>query len=391
MKVAFLAPSISRKAGGIFEISRRLAQTLHANNYLDVAVLGLKDEFSDADLPIWQPVHAAPLSVVGPRSFGYSPAMRRTLKRESPDLTHVHGLWMYPTLAAARWSRVTGRPYMVTIHGMLDPWALRHSRWKKSVAAWLYENACLRGATCIHVNTKAEMNVVRQYGLRNPIAIIPNGMDIPDSRSDSPSPWIHLIKSGTKVILYLGRLHPKKGLQVLLRGWKEVLRKDSPSDHWDLVIAGWDQEDHRAELITTADKLGIRGRVHFVGPLFGEAKSSALCSADAVVLPSFSEGLPMAVLEAWANCLPVLMTSSCNLSEGFAAGAAIPIQPEPESIDCGLRQLTSMSDSCRRKMGMNGRELVRQRFTWDAVGNQMNSLYYWMLNGGSTPDTLVFS
>jgi poly(glycerol-phosphate) alpha-glucosyltransferase len=268
---------------------------------------------------------------------------------------------------------------------MLDPWALRNSAWKKRLAAWAYENANLRGAACIHALCDSELQAIRTYGLRNPVAVVPNGVDLPRQQVSKPTRWEADLPDGAKVLLYLGRLHPKKGLPNLLRAWR-LSARERGSSKWRLVIAGWDQGGHEAELRRLAEELCIAETVVFAGPQFGEDKAASFHRATAFVLPSFSEGLPVAVLEAWAHGLPVVMTPQCNLPEGLAAGAAVQVDPEPASIAAGLWELFRMSDAEREAMGERGRRLVEERFSWPKIAQQMKAVYEWVLGGGPKPE-----
>jgi poly(glycerol-phosphate) alpha-glucosyltransferase len=274
---------------------------------------------------------------------------------------------------------------------MLDEWALRNGRWKKQLAAAVYERDCLSRAGCIHAFTQAELASTRKFGLKNPICVIPNGVDIPET-SGSDAPWTDIANRGIKTLLYLGRIHPKKNLPALLRAWSSLIAEPHAiTSDWRLVIAGWDQKRHERELKSLARSLQIEQYVRFVGPLFGDAKSAAFNHADVIVLPSLSEGLPMVVLEAWAHAKPVLMTPQCNLPEGFAAGAAASSQPDADSLALGLKDLLSASDSERRVMGARGLALVQQKFTWPLVASQMHSVYSWLVGGGNPPDCVVCS
>ena len=195
-----------------------------------------------------------------------------------------------------------------------------------------------------------------------------------------------------KVLLYLGRLHPKKGLLNLLRAMHEVHRcADEQPRSWHLVIAGWDQNGHRAQLEAFAAQCGMAGFVHFVGPQYGDAKRATLCAADAFVLPSVSEGLPMAVLEAWAHGLPVLMTPQCNLPEGFTAGAALRIEHDPQSISHGLRTFFSMPEDERRAIGIRGAQLAATHFSWASAAERMQHVYRWLLGMSPRPDCVQVS
>ncbi len=384
MTIGFLTASISRRGGGFFYSVRRLAQQLNVDA-VTVKVFTLRDPDTERDRPAWTGVDVFAGNVLGPAAFGYCPELLRLLEQERPDLVHLHGLWMYPSVACWRWGRGNDRRYVVSPRGMLDPWALRNSAWKKRLAAWAYENANLRGAACIHALCDSELQAIRTYGLRNPVAVVPNGVDLPRQQVSKPTRWEADLPDGAKVLLYLGRLHPKKGLPNLLRAWR-LSARERGSSKWRLVIAGWDQGGHEAELRRLAEELCIAETVVFAGPQFGEDKAASFHRATAFVLPSFSEGLPVAVLEAWAHGLPVVMTPQCNLPEGLAAGAAVQVDPEPASIAAGLWELFRMSDAEREAMGERGRRLVEERFSWPKIAQQMKAVYEWVLGGGPKPE-----
>src|SRR5262249_13438713 len=341
------------------------------------------DEFTRADLAQWAPLRPRCFRARGPRGYGFAPELAAALENSRPELVHVHGLWTFPTLAACRWARRHAQPYLITIHGMLEPWALRHSRWKKVLAGILFEKSAIARAACLHVNTEAERVNIRASGLRNPVGVIPNGVDLPATPAPDPPPWAGRIPNSAQVLLYLGRLHPKKGLPHLLEAWAAARNTaGARARNWELAIAGWDQVGHEAELRAQAATAGIGNSVHFLGPQFGAAQAAAYRHAVAFGLPSFGDGLPMAVLEAWAHGLPVLMTRACNLVEGFAEDAAWPIDPTVRSIAQGLETLFQASADRRREMGRRGLALARARFTWSRVAEQLHGVYRWLLAAG---------
>jgi glycosyltransferase involved in cell wall biosynthesis len=414
MRVGFLVSSVSRKAGGLFQSVRGLAKAV-ASTSSGVQVFGISDEQSAVDLQEWQP-----LSVQAFRpqlgAWGYSNELVPAMVGADLDVLSVHGLWKYCSVGSRRWHRQTGRPYVVHPHGMLEPWALRNAKGKKRIAALLYENEHLRRAACLRALSEAEAESIRAYGLRNPICVIPNGVDLPElgdnSTLNAPSAVVSAVLSGSpgyaqridalgtahatatglrrfgqgqRILLYLGRLHPKKNVANLIRAWNDTFNSQrSSSDSWILAIAGWDQGGYESEL----KRIAARPSVVFLGPQFGAEKSECYRACDAFILPSLSEGLPMTVLEAWAYAKPVVMTPECNLSEGFSTGAAVRIGSTPEQIAGGLKQLTEMSDADRRAMGARGRDLVATEFSWPRIGEQMRAVYEWVLGGGAPPETV---
>ena len=283
-----------------------------------------EDEYSESDRTSWSSVPLYLHNAFLPR-FAYAPDLNELRINARHDVLHRHGLWLYPSIAVSRWQRNTGRPVVVSTQGMLERWALDNGRHKKRIAALLFERSSLRGAACIHCS-KAEVPAVRAFGLSNPIAVIPNGADLPHHGNRLPRPaW--LPDDGRRTLLFLGRIHPKKGIRETLQAWALLSSQEtSILKQWRLVIAGWDDGGHIKSLIEHAQSLGLRD-VIFPGPLFAGEKLATFAHADAFILASHSEGLPMAVLEAWSYSLPVFMTHECNLPEGFDEGAAIKIQP----------------------------------------------------------------
>ena len=189
-------------------------------------------------------------------------------------------------------------------------------------------------------------------------------------------------------MLFLSRLHPKKNLPELLRAWRLVRQEVELAKQWVLVIAGWDQGGHEAELKRLAADLELGCSVEFIGPQFGAQKASCFFHAEAFCLPSLSEGLPVAVLEAWAYGLPVLMTPECNLPEGFAARAAIALGRDAVGIARGVRKLMETSQAERDALGERGRKLTAHRFAWPLIAEEIASVYRWVLGEGPTPSSV---
>ncbi|HMP76775.1 MAG TPA: glycosyltransferase [Kiritimatiellia bacterium] len=383
MKLAYLLNSLSRANGGISESVRRLAQSIQTLGGATPSVYALHDEFAEADAPTWRPVRARAFPIRGPRALGYSPRLRNALAADAPDLLHTAGLWMYPSVAALQRHRRAKTPVIVSPHGMLDAWALRNSAWKKRLAAMCYERAHLESAACLHALCASEADSIRAFGLKRPICVLPNGVDLPGPppAASVAAPWNERIAAGTPVMLFLGRLHPKKGLVPLLEAWRETRGAG-----WHLAIAGWDQGGHRAELERLTKHYELDACVTFLGPLHGAQKDAALRSAQAFVLPSFSEGLPITVLEAWAYGVPVLMTPACNLPAGFSAGAAVELSTEPDKLARALLSFFQMPESARAEMSARGRDLAASEFNWAEIARKMLSVYRWIAGEAPMPD-----
>jgi poly(glycerol-phosphate) alpha-glucosyltransferase len=271
---------------------------------------------------------------------------------------------------------------------MLEPWALRNSRWKKQFAAWAFENENLGSASCLHALCATEVEDFRRRGLKNPIALIPNGIDpaeyamLPDrSLLEARFPALR----GRQWALFLSRIHPKKGLPNLLKAWAKTRK----SDDWTLIVAGPDELGHEAEMKRLAAELELGRDICFTGALRGREKLAALGGARLFVLPSLSEGFSMAMLEAAASGLPMLLTPQCNFPELTAAGGAVEALPNAAGCQAGLARLLAMSPSELAAMGARGRRLVHKSYTWAIVAGQMLDVYRWMQGAGPKPECIV--
>lgn len=391
MKVAHLTLSVSRRAAGMLDCVRRPAQEMRRTQGVDIEVLSVIDDQTENDKASWEPLPLQLFPSYGPTNLGFAPSLAVGLSEIPADLIHTFGLWTYLSRIGHAWSRRTRKPYLVTPQGMLDSWALANSRWRKRFVGLLYEYRHLRDAACLHATSRAELAAFRAFGLHNPVCVIPNGVDLPPRLDPSSitSPWSSSVTEGRRVLLYLGRLHPKKGLANLLHAWGALQKQHvNRAEEWTLVIAGWDQGDHASHLREIVTRLKIEASVHFVGPLFGADKDAAYQSADAFVLPSLSEGLPLVVLEAWSHCLPVVMTTACNLPEGAAVGAAFECGLRPDELASALARLLNASVADRRLIGERGRNLVEAQFTWSSAAAKMAQVYRWILGDGERPDSV---
>ena len=297
------------------------------------------------------------------------------------DGVHVHGLWEQSTLVACRGARRHRIPYLISAHGMLEPWALRNKRLKKLIYSALIERANLEGARCLHALTQAEAADYRSFGCQSPIAVIPNGVRIPEHISSAKFLAQHPALKGKRVVLFLGRIHFKKGLDLLIRSWKKIILR-SPEAH--LVLAGPDFEGTRASLSAIIEQEGISQHVLFAGMLRDDLKWSALAAAECFVLPSYSEGLSVSVLEAMGVGLPVIVSDHCNLPEVAALEAGWVIPAQVAALERALETLLENSPETNATIGDRGREFVRRRYNWSVIAEQMNELYRWV-GGGSLP------
>lgn len=386
VSVSVIAGSISRLAGGLFQSVRSSAQEIAKLGH-PVHVYGLRDVYSDADHAAWAPLLPTVLDTLGPSKLGIPRDLRTRLDAANPDVLHQHGIWMGFSHSVARWGQRHDRPVVISPRGMLDPWALNQARTKKRIAALLYESRNLEGALVLHALNRAEARAIRAFGLKAPIAIIPNGTELPDLPQTPPPPDF-LPQDGRRTLVFLGRLHPKKCVAELITAWTELAR-DNAVRNWRLVVAGWGDSSYTNELAALADKAGLGDSLILPGPVHYMQKTALFAHAHAFVLPSLSEGLPMAVLEAWSYGLPALMSDACNLPEGFDNGAALRVSPDPVSLAQDLRTALARADLAQ--IGARGRELVETCFTWKKIAHDFSAVYEWCHGGGSLPDCIELS
>jgi poly(glycerol-phosphate) alpha-glucosyltransferase len=382
---------LSRQGGGIAPVVWNLARHIMMQG-IDCSVAGLHDRWIAEDCSA-QRVSFVTGAIKGPGAFGFSPRLSAQVRLlvKPKSVVHSHGLWMHPGVIARQCARHAKCPLVVSPHGMLEPWALSRSRWKKRMASWMFEDENLRRADCLHALCAPEADHFRRYHLRNPIAIIPNGIDLADFYPlPDPSALAKKIPDvqDRRSVLFLSRLHPKKGLENLLEAW----RKLAPDfENWCLLIGGSGEPEYERKLRSIVEHTGLKKSVIFLGPIYGNAKKEALAAAEIFVLPSFSEGFSVAILEAAAFGLPVLMTPECNFPELAEVGAALETPAHPEGIESGLRQLLAMSDDLREVMGQRGKDLVQKSYTWPAVASQMLSVYAWLAGNASKPECVQLS
>ena len=287
------------------------------------------------------------------------------------DCLHLHGVWDTVLYRAARIANRNGTPYVLTPHGMLDPWSLAQKAIKKRVALALgYRRTLDRAATLVALH-QDEAASFRALGLRAPIVVIPNAVSLPDPEPDPAAFRATVPGLGDRpYALFLGRLHHKKGLDYLAQAF--VLAADAVADA-HLVVAGPD-EGARERFERAIAAASLAGRVHTVGTLLGPAKWGALAGAACFCLPSRQEGFSVAVLEALACRTPAIVSPECHFPEveSQCAGYVVPL--DPPAIAAAMARL--LGDALLRdRLGAAGRRLVEARYTWAEVVTRTTALY----------------
>lgn len=286
---------------------------------------------------------------------------------------HLHGVWEPILAAAATIARRIGLSYCVCPAGMLDTWSLAQKRWKKKLALALGCRKMLDRAAFIHALNRDEADLMRPVGLHTPAEIIPNGVFVEEfEQLPSPEPFLALIARppGRRYVLFLSRLHYKKGLDLLAQAFRHVA-EECPDV--DLVVAGPDDgaEDEFRVLVR---RFGLEKRVLMVGPLYGETKLQALVAAACFCLPSRQEGFSIAITEALACGTPVVITHACHFPEVGLAGAGAVVALDPADIAGGMIEILK-DRGMAETMGRNGRQLVFENYTWPRIARLTTGLY----------------
>ena len=330
-------------------------------------------------LPQAVEVHEVPSGSLGGRAHPRRGALRSLLARRASEVeavvVHDHGIWLPSNHAVAVETRKRGVPRVVSPRGMLSEWSLRHHGWKKSIAWALFQRHDLNTANVVHATSEAEALEIRAVDVRRPIAVIPNGVDIPGSQREGRR------ENGRPMALFLSRIHPKKGLEDLVDAWAMVSTED-----WRLTIAGPGDSAYRADLEARARQHGIEAE--FVGAVTDDDKWGLYRSADLFVLPTHSENFGVVVAEALACEVPVITTRQAPWSLLEEERCGWWIEDDVDALVEALGRALSIDETERREMGVRGRRVIEERFSWDSAAKSMVEVYRWMSEGGARPECL---
>ena len=304
--------------------------------------------------------------------------LRRTLEQvidDGADLVHVHGLWMAANHSACAAARRRGIPYVVSAHGMLMPWAFRHRAWKKKLPWLLYQRADLLHAAAVVGTSEAEADAIRAFGFPGATAMVPHGLAL--------LPW-EAPRNGIqpRKVVFLGRLHPIKGLMNLLEAWA-LLRPGG----WQLILAGPDEDGFQAVLTERIRQHELADAVTFAGPVDDQEKWSLLRQADLTVLPSFTENFGLVVPESLACGVPVITTRGTPWQVLETERCGWWVDAGVEALARGLRAAMALTDEERQAMGLRGRTLIAKRFAWDRIAAEMADVYRLICGSAQQPDS----
>lgn len=311
----------------------------------------------------------------------WSRQLGHELHRVAPQIgvIHNHGIWLLPNIQSADAAAESGRPLVISFHGMLAPEALAFATTRKRIFWKLLQRKAVRRAACIHATSEQEYQEVRAAGLENPVAVIPNGVDLfpPRARKFSEA-------GEYRTMLSLGRIHPKKGLDRLVVAWARV---ENEFPNWRLRIAGPSELGHASKLQQLINKLRTK-QVSIEAPAYGDAKFDLYASSEAFVLPTLNENFGLTVAEAMAAGLPVITTKGAPWADLSTHGCGWWIDHGPEALAQTLREVMSTPKEVLQAMGAKGRAWMERDFAWDPIARDMLDVYHWLVSGGKPPHTI---
>ena len=377
MKVLHVTASMSPEWGGPVPVVAGLTAALARQGVASEIVTPVGVRVGTDPIPTpGVPLHSFETGFPARLWTGWARGLSRFLAEQIHrfDLVHIHEIWHAPHYAAVRAARKQGIPHVVTIHGALDPWRLRQRRLRK----WLYLHALqvrlLKQASRVHVLTRAEAETVSRLGVASPVSVIPNGVE-PFEPAQPADRVAFLARypqlAGKRVCLFMSRLHAMKGPDILARSFVTLAAQFPDAV---LLAAGPDEDGAGCRAAKVLEQAGLRERVVFPGLLTGADKRAAFACAALFVLPSYSEGFSMAVLEALAAGLPVVISEQCHFPEVAQRGAGYVVPAEASPVAEAMGAV--LADAAHRAdMGRNGHALVTERYTWPAIAPSVAAWY----------------
>ncbi|MEC7293446.1 MAG: glycosyltransferase, partial [Planctomycetota bacterium] len=368
MKIAHVVPRVNSRSSGVAEAVLGLCAELQKIGQ-DTRLLCLEpkpcvERFQPTDYYVCSKMPFG-------KRLGISPKLRNGIKAFATDgdVLHSHSIWMMPNVYPGNVVKRAKCKLIMSPHGTLTDWALERSPIKKFIM-WRYQQKkVLESAHCLHATSSAERDDLRRLGFKNPIAVIPNGIEV------TGRPCEKKTGSRLKTLLVLSRIHPKKGVDMLLESWRQI----SPfHEDWQLRIVGPTESSFAKKMMATAQSQSLP-RVEFVGEKNGPDKINELLNADLYVLPTFSENFGISVAEALAHGLPAIVTKGAPWSGLETHSAGFWVEVSTASITQGLRTAMGLSVEERNKMGERGGRWVTEEFALSNVGKMMNVVYEWLV------------
>jgi glycosyltransferase involved in cell wall biosynthesis len=387
MKVIHTVPGLAPALGGpARSVPALCAEIAALGNEVILVYLDFGDKFGEPNLIQHPNLTYKRMKVqirVGMRPI-WIPGFRSALLElgtEAPELIfHDHGVWLPYSGQVLKAAEKLDAKVITATRGMLEPWALRFKQARKMAAWSIYQKSRLNRNTVLQATSDLEAENLSKLDLKPPIAVIPNGTILPDyaagrGRNDGDE----------RILLFLSRIHPKKGLLNLV----EAIREIKPQD-WKVMVAGYDEGGYQAVVERAVREYALEEYFDFIGPIRDDQKWELYRRADVFVLPSFSENFGLVVAEALAAGTPVVTTRGTPWGDLLDYNCGWWIDPTQQALTSCLRDVFAMAPADLRDMGAEGRRLVEEKYSWPAVARQLNEVYSWMLGKmDKIPRTLI--
>ena len=323
------------------------------------------------------------------KKFRYSRALKNYLinaiKKQKKIILHTHNIWNYIPYVSYELAKKYDIPYILSIRGALYPWSLSQNSLLKKIAWKFFQKKILNKSSCVHVTNISEFNAVRNLGISSPIALVPNGINFDEFKdmNNKNTSKVNLgLKQDKNYILFLSRIHPKKGLEYLIQSWIKISKK---FQNWNLLVVG-PINDHKYfnELKNKLHKNNLSERVHFMGMLRGKKRIDCYGASSLFVLPSHTENFGIVIGEALAAKLPVITTKGTPWKEIEEYDAGWWVDLSVQNINIALEKALLCNENELKKKGLNGFQLI-QKYDWINQSIKMKKVYKWVFSGEKKP------
>ncbi len=371
MKVLTFVSSIDLSSGGPSRSVPMLVKGL-AELGVDITLMTIRSENMN--------VHAlegttAKLKVLEP-SFTRK-EIAQYLKEKKFHLIQIQSMWDWPYHKVMVEARKQGIPYIVTPRGMLEPWSLSQKKWKKKLAWWLYQRNDVQKSVCVFTTAKMEADHVSDLGITTYKSVIPNGIET------DGYPCKTSVEGVKKQVLFLSRVHVKKGIELLFEAWKRIHPENAD---WQLLVIGNGEAEYIHSLENRVESLGLKDCIKILPPVFGDAKIKVYQESALFCLPSFSENFGMVIAEAMSCGTPVITTTNCPWSILNDTNTGWCIDLSVDNLEHALREALTMSSTDLYDMGQKASSLIYENFDYRSVTRKTLRLYEWLLGSGEKPE-----
>ena len=372
MRILHSIASIDKRAGGPSNSVTRLSEALASETDTQSMICTLQTHEETVETAAQVQFYPVRMS----RRLGVSPALKSHLRQVSSavDLIHNHGLWMMPNLYASRAAERGSSSLVISPRGTLAPWSLQQSTWKKRAMLVWGQKRALQVADGFHATAHSEYEDIRRFGLKQPVILLPNGIDVPDEK---PEP-------GAKRryrLVYLGRIHAQKGIEKLIAIWPQLARRH---EDWECVLCGPGDVNY---LKTVQSKIEYAGpRISLQPAVYGEEKTRFLHRADLFILPSETENFGISVAEALAHEIPVVVSQGAPWEGIVSRECGWWVSNSADAYASALDHAMQLPCSVRREFGRRGRTWMIKDYAWQTISKQMRASYQWLKGEGPQPD-----